>query len=240
MKKEVKQFNILEIILYHLLPALPILFIVIVFSNPVWGLGFPIFLSLMFGIILGLIPIQLGILFVIAKKQNKTIKDLILFREKMPLRKLILLAIPCFIFALIIFMTVASIEHPLWGIFNWIPDWFRINRFSPGDTSKGILIVTVILNFIFNGILGPVVEEIYFRGFLLPRMKRLGRFAPITNVILFSLYHLFTPWENVTRIIALAPYIHLVWYKKNIYIGIIVHCAMNTFSAIGMLSLLLS
>jgi membrane protease YdiL (CAAX protease family) len=45
-----------------------------------------------------------------------------------------------------------------------------------------------------------VVEEMYFRGYLLPRISRLGAWAPLVNTVLFSLYHLFTPWLNVGRI----------------------------------------
>jgi hypothetical protein len=37
---------------------------------------------------------------------------------------------------------------------------------------------------LLNGVIGPVVEELYFRGFLLPRMEGLGRWAPLVNVTL--------------------------------------------------------
>ena len=45
-----------------------------------------------------------------------------------------------------------------------------------------------------------MVEEMFFRGYLLPRISRLGAWAPLVNTVLFSLYHLFTPWLNVGRI----------------------------------------
>ena len=45
-----------------------------------------------------------------------------------------------------------------------------------------------------------MVEELYFRGYLLPRISRLGAWAPLVNTVLFSLYHLFTPWLSVGRI----------------------------------------
>ncbi|MFN2272167.1 MAG: lysostaphin resistance A-like protein, partial [Anaerolineae bacterium] len=83
------------------------------------------------------------------------------------------------------------------------------------------------------------VEEMYFRGYLLPRLSRFGAWAPLINTLLFSLYHFFTPWQNVTRIIALIPMVYVGWWKKNIYLGMIVHCLANTFSAIGVLALAL-
>lgn len=71
--------------------------------------------------------------------------------------------------------------------------------------SRFLLITTAVLGFFFSGLIGPVVEELYFRGFLLPRISRLGRWAPLLNTVLFSLYHFFTPWQNPGRILALTP-----------------------------------
>ncbi|MFD1537220.1 CPBP family glutamic-type intramembrane protease [Nonomuraea guangzhouensis] len=32
-----------------------------------------------------------------------------------------------------------------------------------------------------TGLAFPIIEELYFRGFLLPRLSRLGRWAPVVN-----------------------------------------------------------
>jgi len=49
-------------------------------------------------------------------------------------------------------------------------------------------------------LLESALEEIYFRGFLLPRMGYAGRSAVPLHSLLFALYHLWMPW----RIVALA------------------------------------
>lgn len=234
-KIEVKPFSLTQIILYHLLPGIPILFFAVLFAHPTFGFGLPIFLSLMLAILFGLIPTEMGILFFTAKRQGKKIRELISFREKMPVLKTVLWALPCILFALAVFIFLAKMEHPIWTIFNWVPEWFRIDRFDAGTVERSLMIVTIVLNLLLNGILGPLVEELYFRGFLLPRMGKLGKAAPLVNTVLFSLYHFFTPWENITRIIAMIPYIYVVWYKKNIRIGIVVHCTMNVLSGISMI-----
>jgi hypothetical protein len=72
---EPHQFNMLQIILYHLLPGIPILLTVIVCANPKYGFGLPIFLSLMFAIMVGLIPVQLVILKILANREGKKIVD---------------------------------------------------------------------------------------------------------------------------------------------------------------------
>jgi len=65
-----------------------------------------------------------------------------------------------------------------------------------------------------------------------------GKLAPFVNVILFSVYHFFTPWEVITRILAITPLAYSVWINKNVKIGIIVHCSLNTLSCIGALGVL--
>ena len=47
-----------------------------------------------------------------------------------------------------------------------------------------------------NALLAPIVEEIVFRGFMLPRSRNaFGRGDVITNGVLFTLYHLHQPWS---------------------------------------------
>jgi len=77
---------------------------------------------------------------------------------------------------------------------------------------------------IFNVFLAPMVEELYFRGYLLPRMK--GRFAPLFHTFLFAAVHVFTPWMIITRTLGVLPLVFGV-KKKNIYIGIIVHILVD-------------
>jgi membrane protease YdiL (CAAX protease family) len=116
-------------------------------------------------------------------------------------------------------------EQRLWKIFDFIPDWFREEKTNIFEIKY--LGLTVVLGLLFDGIIVPIVEELYFRGFLLPRMQIFGKAAPLINVILFSIYHFFTPWKNISRIIALLPCVYWVWLKKDIKTGIIVHCLGN-------------
>jgi hypothetical protein len=69
---------------------------------------------------------------------------------------------------------------------------------------------------------------LYFRGYLLPRIERFGKWAPLINLSLFSLYHFWTPWEFLSRIILLLPWVYVAWRKRNIYLIMTAHCAANT------------
>lgn len=62
---------------------------------------------------------------------------------------------------------------------------------------------------------------------------------PIVNVVLFSLYHFFSPWQNLTRIIALLPVVYAVAWKRNIYLSILTHIGLNTIGTILSIALVL-
>ena len=119
-----------------------------------------------------------------------------------------------------------------------MPDWFYVDEISKNlaNYSKTIIYITLILGLIMNGFLGPIVEELYFRGYLLPRISRFKGWAPLINTVLFSLYHFFTPWQNPTRILGVLPMVYAVMWKKNIYLGIFTHCLMNTVATISMIA----
>jgi membrane protease YdiL (CAAX protease family) len=91
---------------------------------------------------------------------------------------------------------------------------------------------------IFGNILGPAIEELYFRGYLLPRISRLKGWAPLINAFFFAAYHFWSPWEVVTRTIAVFPVAYTAYKKKNIYIGMFSHIALNILSSLSLLALI--
>ena len=101
-----------------------------------------------------------------------------------------------------------------------------------GDYSSTVWVVTLVAFFAINGFVGPIVEELYFRGYLLPRMEWMGRWAPLVNVSLFSLYHFWSPWQIVARILGFAPTVYAVRWKQNVYLGMVVHCSLNSIAVL--------
>jgi hypothetical protein len=68
----------------------------------------------------------------------------------------------------------------------------------------------------------PVVDTCGCQGvFLTPGLPWLPA-AP-----LFAVYHVFSTWMVPIRIIALVPFVYLVWRTKSVTIGIIGHCLLN-------------
>jgi CAAX protease family protein len=48
------------------------------------------------------------------------------------------------------------------------------------------------------------------------------------NTVLFSLYHFWSPWQNLARIVGLLPWVYVVWRKRSVQLSIAVHVTANT------------
>jgi membrane protease YdiL (CAAX protease family) len=114
-------------------------------------------------------------------------------------------------------------------LFRWIPADRMLNMGTGGNWPRSNLILTYALFLIFIVIILPVLEEFYFRGFLLPRMpSSLKGFGGIFHSLLFALYHTWTPWMFISRTFGVFPLIYVVKRKQNLLIGIIAHCLLNS------------
>ena len=50
---------------------------------------------------------------------------------------------------------------------------------------------------------------------------------PVLNAVLFSLYHFWTPWQNIGRILGLLPWIYTVWRKRSVALSMAIHISVN-------------
>jgi membrane protease YdiL (CAAX protease family) len=237
----IKQHSLGKSIFLHLFPGFVFTIIYILGVRYTGGRGVPPFFIFLISGLLFLIPFELGYLFYQAKKRNASfsLKGIVGFRNKIPKWQYFILPILLLGWA---FLIALIVNPPLESaiikrFFSWVPEHFFLGSFASQTSqySHSLLVISAVAGVVFNGIFGPVVEELYFRGYLLPRISSLGKWAPMLNTVLFSLYHFFTPWQNPLRIIALAPVFYSVWWKKNIYLGMIVHCLMNLAGSIALM-----
>jgi membrane protease YdiL (CAAX protease family) len=241
----VRQHSVGRSILLHLLPGALILAFYVIAAPVTESLGAPSFLALLLAIAFILLPFELGYLLVEARRRNGSfsLEGVVLYRRPMSGWQYAAWGIPLFLWVGLIFAFVTPpIDKYLMGtLFSALPDWFFILSFTENMDaySQSALLVIAVLALLLNGLVGPIVEELYFRGYLLPRISRLGGWAPLFNIVFFSLYHFFSPWQNPGRILAMTPLYYAVWWKKNIYLGMIVHCAANFISGVLMLALVL-
>ena len=231
------ELSIPKMLLLGFAPGLVVLFVAIIFSSPFFGIELNLLLSGVLAMLFGHIITELGILKFIAYKENKKIKDIIFYKNKTPIKRMFIYVTISLIIALTAFILLSQYELKIWERFIIFPDWFRMDKIDFSEIKY--LRTSIILYFLLNGFIVPFIEEIYFRGYLLPRMDRFGKASPIINVLIFSIYHFFSPFELITRIVALTPYTYSVWKNRDIKIGILVHCLMNILGGIGLIMLLL-
>jgi membrane protease YdiL (CAAX protease family) len=178
-----------------------------------------------------LIPVELGILFYQGKRLNGkfSLKGVVLYRQKLPWKQYLLWVPIIFVASGVIMTLMASFNTFFEDWFKWIPESMRLGMGLSADFERGKLIQTYILHFIFIIFVAPSVEEVYFRGFLLPRMPdQLKWGKPIVHSFLFALYHVWSPGLFLARTLALLPLILVVQWKKNLYLGMIAHWMINS------------
>jgi membrane protease YdiL (CAAX protease family) len=225
--------SVWKTIVLHLFPGALITAFFFLTAPDLIRAGFPPIMSLYLAILLILIPFELGFLFYQGKKLNGrySLDGVVLFHERTPIWPMIFLIIGLFVWSGLVFSLLPKLDTIITQtFFAWFPSWsFPVNLLgNSSQYSKAVLTVTIFAGFILNGIAGPIVEELYFRGYLLPRIPSLKGWAPLINVLLFSLYHFFSPWQNFTRILAFLPLIYAVAWKRNIYVSMWTHCLLNT------------
>lgn len=227
-----QQYSLGQSIVLHLLPG-AIATAVYVLTVPFFtGRSYPAITALYLPMILAVILVEVGYLFYQGQKKNGSLSlnGIVNYRQHVPGWMYIVFPLLILIWGILVTGLVSPIDNLLLDrVFKWLPDWYTLRDVLDIKTtySRQAILVTAVCALILNGLVGPIVEELYFRGHLLPRLSRFGPWAPVINVALFSFYHLWTPWMFFSRLILLIPMVYIVKWKQNIYIGMIAHCLLN-------------
>lgn len=235
------QHSLARSILLHLLPGIAILAVYVALQPVAASFGFPALFALLAAVLLAGIPLQLGHLLVLGSRRNGrwSLEGIVVLRERLRPRQYALLVPLLLIWSFLCYGLLSPASDFLSRTaFGWLPTWFFRDDFS--HVSRPILLATVALLLVLNGVVAPVVEELYFRGYLLPRLARFGRWAPVVSLVLFTLYHVWQPWLYPTLLVALFPLITAVWRTRSVRLGIITHCALNLIGGTASIGLILS
>ena len=221
-------------IVLHLLPGILIGFIFFLVGPFIYSKNLPPFVAQCIADVVVLIPFVLGLLYYQGYKKNGRLSlgGIILYREKMSWQSY-LLYIPLVLIASGLIPLLAPISNLIFArVFFWWPATYNLAAdLSP--YTRSTLILSYLLNFLVISLMAPILEEVYFRGFLLPRLSRFGIWAVPIQSILFAFFHVWTPWMVVARAIGLLPLIYVAQKKKNIYIGMIAHILANTLDVVA-------
>jgi uncharacterized protein len=217
---------------YHLYPGVLITSGFIFFGPTAVKFGFPPQFGMLISILLIALPVMLLHLQRAKNaEKKKSIRELNGLTQKLSPARLTAYSIALVLIAFTIWGITQPLNNILSGkLLSWLPDWFGVENFD--GYSKKAIGITLLINLLLNGILAPMVEELYFRSYLLPRMASFGRSAALVNTILFSLYHFWQPYIYITLIFSLLPMVWLVWKTKDIRLAIRTHSLLNITGAI--------
>ena len=226
---QIEKHTIVQSIILHLFPGILMGIFYFLIRQPLQNFGYPSAFALILAIVFVLVPVELGYLLFKGKQATGryTLDGLISYRTPVPWWQSILWILIVLVLMAGIFTVLKPVDNILMEkLFFWMP---TLDSGLDGSYSKTALIVTYSIFIVFGVIVGPTVEELYFRGYLLPRIP--VKNSELFHSFLFAAYHLWTPWMFFTRIIGMIPLIIAV-KKKNIYVGIIAHILLNSLDVI--------
>ncbi len=213
----------------HIIPGVLIVALFVTCAPPVMRAGFPPLLAILIGASFGM-AFQLWHIYTEGRKRNGkwSLEGIVLYRKSMPLWQYFALAPLLIVVAFLIDGITSPLKMALVNALPWLPAWFEMR--DPGQLlaySRTALAVTFGLQLLVNGIAAPVIEELYFRGYLMPRLSRFGRWTPVVETALFTLYHIWQPYYWIAQVLFYLPVAWVVYWKRNVSLGIAVHIALN-------------
>jgi hypothetical protein len=180
-----------------------------------------------------ILPFIFGVLIYEGYRRNRrlSLEGVVLYRERIPWWQY-LVYVPLVFFSSAIVLLLAPVTNFISdSLFSWWPAMYEL-PFDLRGYPPSIIASTYIITFLVVCLLAPIAEEMYFRGYLLPRLSRFGFWAVPIHTTLFGLFHVWTPWMFVARAIGAIPFVYVAQRKQNIYIGMIAHILFNTVDVV--------
>lgn len=252
--------SLLQTIVLHILPGLVIALFYAMTAAMLRSSGWPSIMALTLVGLVVLTPLLLAIVYWQAQKYGRngrsevtqnhqvslltrlpglssTVNQRVLpYQQKTPFVQAVLLVLGSILLAGAGMSALKGITQALMQSFSWLPTSFFLTE----DISvypQPVLLTTAVLNILVIGLLAPWAEEIYFRGYLLPRISWMKGWSPVLGATLFTLYHFWTPWLFFGRFLAVLPMAAVVYWKKDLRLGIWIHCLVNLIDGISLLVL---
>lgn len=233
--------SIIKSVILHLLPGILVGICYYAIIPILKNNGYPSAMALTLSGLFVLCPFVLFFLLTQKKVEGtKSVREIIFYKKPMKVWEYIVYSFVIILLAGLAFKAFGFASDVLKPLFDWMPSYMVLDMGLSNEYLKSKLITTYILFLLMVVVVLPIVEEVYFRGYLLPRMPlKLKSWDVLVHSGLFALYHTWTPWLAITRAIGVLPLVYLVKRKQNIYIGMIAHCLINSIDfIIGLLFIL--
>lgn len=235
------QYTLLQTFGLSVIPGILIAAVFTILTPVVRNLGYPPLFAFLLAFIFAGIPFELGVLLYLGHKRNErfSLNGIVLYRDAIPLWQYFVIIPVALVLAFGVITLLLPVESSIArSLFTWLPEWlFMEDPDQYAAYNRSVLLVTFGLALFVRGIAIPIVEELYFRGFLLPRLSRFKIWAPVIGGFFFALYHVWQPMAFITVFVTGVILGALVQWKRNVYLSIIGHMLSNSFSAVMALML---
>ena len=210
----------------HLAPGVPFTIAFLIMAWLLNRVGSSAYLAIILCIPLVLVPCEVGVLLLERKRLGWTWRSLIIPRGSRSVSILDIMMSVAAIYA--IAQAAAALAIPsrtaiLSVMANRLPPWAVLDGLL-----RGVPPSVLWLGLFLSGLVAPIVEELYFRAYLLPRIPVSGRWAPAVNAALHSIYHFYTPWNYLTFFLGFLPLAYYVRLRGNLLPTIITHVLFNS------------
>jgi membrane protease YdiL (CAAX protease family) len=229
---DVPQYGFLKLLMLHLAPGALCFLVYLALVPLAVRLHLPTFSALLLAVAIALLPLEMGHLLLQGKRRNGrwSLEGIVLYQQDWRGSRYLLTVPGLCILSIAGFALSAPLDR-FWqhAAFSWLPAWFVFSDVRQyAQFSRSVLIIVFSARLLLDGFLGPIVEELYFRGYLLPRMSRFGWAAPFLNCALFAVYHFWQPYNLPSLFFVSLPIVFGVWKTKNVRVGIYTHILLNT------------
>ena len=238
------QHSLPKSFMLHIMPG-ALVTITFVLLKPISdSMGYPPLLAFLLAILLIDIPVLLGIMLFEGKKQNGklSLKGVVLYCKKIPWGTFGLIFIGAFVGVYLLIMLVTPVNVFLTeSLFSGLPKWMFLEEQSQYLAyAKNVLVITFAFQLVLTGIVLPWIEELYFRGYLLPRISRYEGWAPVIGGLFFGLYHCWQLFGFLTVFVLGTALSYIVMWKQDIRLSIGLHVFANTFARLAFLMVALA
>jgi membrane protease YdiL (CAAX protease family) len=215
-------------VVLHLAPGAALLLFFLATVPVLRAAGLPPVWGLLVGTLLVMVPVELWL---VVRSHSGTSRSRLSWSalglrrlSRADLRPLLLTGAACLLLPGLVVWLEPLIRTELFG---WLPNWFSAGLGGLASYPAAVQATTVVLWLISQVVVGPAVEEIYFRGWLLSRLPGSPFLACTVNAALFSLYHFWQPQAWLTIFLFALPLAVLTHTQRNATVAVVVHCAVN-------------
>jgi membrane protease YdiL (CAAX protease family) len=213
-------------LILHLAPGALLTFAFLLAAPVVNRAGGSSYLALLLCIPLILVPFEVGVLLFERRRIGCSWRSIItpLGSPRVSILETLLSVVALYAISIGAAVLAAPSRTAILGtVAHWLPPWAIFD-----GSLEGVSTNTLLLGLLLSGLVAPIVEELYFRGLLMPRIPVAGAWGPAVNAALFSIYHLYSPWNCVVIFAAFLPLAYYVRLRGNLLPVIITHCLFNS------------